>query len=55
MFQRIRIAQKLWLAVIFIVVMLAGVVGFSAYRSAKVQAQADEVATRLADVVAQVG
>lgn len=28
MFKRIRIAQKLWLAVIFIVVMLAGVVGF---------------------------
>ncbi len=43
MFQRIRIAQKLWLAVIFIVVMLAGVVGFSAYRTAKVQAEADEV------------
>jgi methyl-accepting chemotaxis protein len=47
MFQRIRIAQKLWLAVIFIVVMLAGVVGFSAYRSAKVQAQADEVAREM--------
>ncbi|WP_427999765.1 methyl-accepting chemotaxis protein [Acidovorax sp.] len=47
MFQRIRIAQKLWLAVIFIVVMLAGVVGFSAYRSAKVQAEADEVAREM--------
>ncbi|KRC24039.1 methyl-accepting chemotaxis protein [Acidovorax sp. Root217] len=47
MFQRIRIAQKLWLAVIFIVVMLAGVVGFSAYRSAKVQAEADEVASEM--------
>ncbi len=47
MFQRIRIAQKLWLAVIFIVVMLAGVVGFSAYRSAKVQAEADAVAREM--------
>ncbi|MES2613612.1 MAG: methyl-accepting chemotaxis protein [Pseudomonadota bacterium] len=47
MFQRIRIAQKLWLAVIFIVVMLASVVGFSAYRSAKVQAEADEVAREM--------
>ncbi|MDZ7866561.1 methyl-accepting chemotaxis protein [Acidovorax sp.] len=47
MFQRIRIAQKLWLAVIFIVVMLAGVVGFSAYRSAKVQAQADAVSREM--------
>ncbi|CAN7584468.1 methyl-accepting chemotaxis protein [Acidovorax sp. LjRoot117] len=47
MFQRIRIAQKLWLAVLFIVVMLAGVVGFSAYRSAKVQAEADEVSREM--------
>jgi methyl-accepting chemotaxis protein len=47
MFQRIRIAQKLWLAVIFIVVMLAGVVGFSAYRSAKVQAEADAVSREM--------
>ncbi|WP_289814301.1 methyl-accepting chemotaxis protein [Acidovorax kalamii] len=47
MFKRIRIAQKLWLAVIFIVVMLAGVVGFSAYRSAKVQAEADVVSREM--------
>jgi methyl-accepting chemotaxis protein len=47
MFQRIRIAQKLWLAVIFIVVMLASVVGFSAYRSAKVQAEADAVSREM--------
>jgi len=36
-------AHKLWLAVILIVVMLVAVVGFAAYRSAKVQAQADAV------------
>ena len=47
MFKRIRIAQKLWLAVIFIVVMLAGVVGFSAHRSAKVQAEADAVSREM--------
>ena len=35
MFKRIRIAQKLWLAVIFIVVMLAGLVV-----GAKAQAEA---------------
>ena len=43
MLNQLRIAHKLWLAVVFIVVMLIAVVGFSGYRSAKVQAQADAV------------
>jgi methyl-accepting chemotaxis protein len=41
--KHLRMAHKLWLAVIFIVVMLVAVVGFAAYRSAQVQAQADAV------------
>eukprot|EP01037_Dinobryon_pediforme_P004640 gene4640-4686_t len=41
--KQLRMAHKLWLAVILIVVMLVAVVGFAAYRSAKVQAQADAV------------
>lgn len=40
-------AHKLWLAVILIVVMLVAVVGFAAYRSAKVQAQADTVSKEM--------
>ena len=43
MMKQLRMAHKLWAAVIFIVLMLVAVVGFSAYRSAKVQAQADAV------------
>ena len=39
-----RIAHKLWLAVITIVVLLAAVVAFSGYRSAQVQARSDLVA-----------
>ena len=35
--KQLRMAHKLWLAVILIVVMLVAVVGFAAYRSAKVQ------------------
>ncbi|MBU0828237.1 MAG: MCP four helix bundle domain-containing protein [Gammaproteobacteria bacterium] len=38
-----RMAHKLWMAVILIVVLLVAVVGFAAYRSAQVQAQADAV------------
>ena len=41
--KHLRMAHKLWLAVILIVVMLVAVVGFAAYRSAQVQAQADAV------------
>ena len=41
MSKQLRIAHKLWLAVILIVLMLVAVVGFSGYRSAKVQAEAD--------------
>jgi methyl-accepting chemotaxis protein len=41
--KHLRMAHKLWLAVILIVVMLVAVVGFAAYRSAKVQAHADAV------------
>src|SRR3989344_3172218 len=40
--KHLRMAHKLWLAVILIVVMLVAV-GFAAYRSAKVQANADAV------------
>ena len=47
MLNQLRIAHKLWLAVAFIVVMLIAVVGFSGYRSAKVQAQADAVAMEM--------
>ena len=43
----LRMAHKLWLAVILIVVMLVAVVGFAAYRSAKVQAQADAVSKEM--------
>ncbi|MBU1351601.1 MAG: MCP four helix bundle domain-containing protein [Gammaproteobacteria bacterium] len=38
-----RMAHKLWMAVILIVVLLVAVVGFAASRSAQVQAQADAV------------
>ena len=38
---QLRIAHKLWLSVLAIVVMLVAVVAFSAYRSAKVQAESD--------------
>ncbi|WP_298207946.1 methyl-accepting chemotaxis protein [Acidovorax sp.] len=37
----LRMAHKLWMAVILIVAMLVAVVGFAAYRSAKVQAESD--------------
>ncbi|PUA99620.1 methyl-accepting chemotaxis protein [Acidovorax sp. 107] len=42
--KQFRMAHKLWLAVVLIVVLLAAVVGFSGYRSAKVQAEADAMA-----------
>ncbi len=38
---QLRIAHKLWLSVLAIVVMLAAVVAFAGYRSAKVQAESD--------------
>ena len=41
--KQLRMAHKLWLSVILIVAMLVAVVGFAAYRSAQVQAQADAV------------
>ncbi|MDR6216402.1 methyl-accepting chemotaxis protein [Paracidovorax wautersii] len=47
MFQRVRIAQKLWLAVFLIVVALAGVVGLAGYRTVQVQAQADAIAREM--------
>jgi len=47
MFQRIRIAQKLWLAVFLIVVALAGVVGLAGYRTVQVQTQADAIAREM--------
>ena len=40
----LRIAHKLWMAVVLIVVLLVAVVGFSGYRSAKVQAQSEVLA-----------
>ncbi len=43
MSKHLRMAQKLWLAVLLIVLMLLAVVGFAAYRSAAVQAQSDSV------------
>ena len=42
--KQFRMAHKLWLAVALIVVLLASVVGFSGYRSAKVQTEADAMA-----------
>ncbi|PVY92619.1 methyl-accepting chemotaxis protein [Acidovorax sp. 99] len=42
--KQFRMAHKLWLAVVLIVVLLVAVVGFSGYRSAKVQAEADAMA-----------
>ncbi len=48
---QLRMAHKLWSAVIVIVVALVAVVGFSGYRTSKAQAQADamsrEMATRV--------
>ena len=44
MFKQMRMGHKLWLAVVVIVVLLAAVVGFSGYRSAKVQAEAEAMA-----------
>ncbi|WP_197904984.1 methyl-accepting chemotaxis protein [Acidovorax sp. 210-6] len=41
MVKQLRMAHKLWVAVVAIVLMLVFVMGFSAYRSAKMQAQAD--------------
>jgi len=41
--KQFRMAHKLWMAVILIVVLLVAVVGFAAYRSAMVQARADAV------------
>ena len=52
MLNQLRIAHKLWLAVVLIVIMLVLVVGFSGYRSAKVQAQADAVAREMETRVA---
>jgi len=52
MFQRIRIAQKLWLAVFLIVVLLAGVVGLAGYRTVQVQAQSDAIAREMQSRVA---
>ena len=43
MLNKMRMAHKLWLAVALIVVMLVGVVGFSGYRSARVQAASEAV------------
>ena len=43
MLNRMHIAHKLWLAVVFIVLALVAVVGFSGYRSAKVQAASEVV------------
>ncbi|RYF67612.1 MAG: HAMP domain-containing protein, partial [Comamonadaceae bacterium] len=47
MSKQLRVAHKLWMVVIVIVVMLAAVVGFSGYRSAKVQAEAEVVAKEM--------
>ncbi|MBU6466122.1 MAG: MCP four helix bundle domain-containing protein [Burkholderiales bacterium] len=40
---QLRIAHKLWLAVLVIVLMLAGVVGFAGLRSARAQVESDAV------------
>ena len=52
MLNRMRMAQKLWFAVALIVVALAGVVGFSGYRSASGQAASEAVQK---DMEARVG
>ena len=52
MLNRMRMAQKLWLAVAFIVLALVAVVGYSGYRSAKVQAATEAVQK---DLEARVG
>lgn len=43
MLKRMRMTHKLWLAVTLIVAMLVAVVGFSGYRSARVQAASEAV------------
>lgn len=45
---QLRIAQKLWVSVLAIVVMLAGVVFFAGYRSAKEQAESDILTAAMA-------
>ncbi|WP_422843345.1 methyl-accepting chemotaxis protein [Acidovorax sp. M2(2025)] len=42
--RQFRMAHKLWLAVVLIVVLLVAVVGFSGYRSAQVQARSEAAA-----------
>ncbi|KAB2895848.1 MAG: HAMP domain-containing protein, partial [Burkholderiaceae bacterium] len=46
--RQFRMAHKLWLAVVLIVVALVAVVGFSGYRSAQVQARSDALAKEMA-------
>jgi methyl-accepting chemotaxis protein len=48
---RLRMAHKLWLAVGAIVLALVAVVGFSGYRSARVQAQSEAMARQMAERV----
>ena len=45
---KLRMAHKLWLAVVLIVVALVAVVGLAGYRSARVQVQSDAVAREMA-------
>jgi methyl-accepting chemotaxis protein len=52
MTHNLRMAHKLWLAVLLIIVLLVSVVGFAGYRSSKSQAQADAVTRELATRVA---
>ncbi len=51
MTNNLRIAHKLWLSVLALIVLLVAVVGFAAYRSSKSQAQADAVTRELASRV----
>jgi len=51
MTHKLRMSHKLWLSVLAIVAMLVAVVGFSGYRSAKSQAEADAVIRELSERV----
>ena len=51
MTNNLRIAHKLWLSVLALIVLLVAVMGFAAYRTSKSQAQADAVTRELASRV----
>ena len=50
--QQLRIAHKLWLSVLTIVVLLVAAMGFAGYRTAKLESESDAASAALATRVA---